>query len=119
LANAVADCLRDGTLLSSIRNIDQWFDATAYAVPTPARLGSCGRNTLDGPGYTNFDFAVARSFNYFGEDRRLEFRWEIFNAFNQAQFGLPERNRASTAVGRISTLAGDPRVMQFALKFYF
>jgi hypothetical protein len=94
------------------------LDASAYAVPTPARLGTCGRNTLDGPGYVNLDFALARSFMYFGEDRRLEFRWEVFNAFNHPQFGLPERNRASSAVGRISTLAGDPRVMQFALKFY-
>jgi outer membrane receptor protein involved in Fe transport len=119
LANAVADCLRDGSLPSGQRTIDKWFDPTAYAVPTPARLGTCGRNTLDGPGLVNFDFSLARSFNYFGEGRSLEFRWEIFNVFNHAQFGLPERNRASGSVGQISTLAGDPRVMQFALKFYF
>ena len=48
---------------------------------------------------------------YFGEGRRLEFRWEMFNMFNTPQFDLPERNRSSSAVGRISTLAGDPRVM--------
>ncbi len=119
LANAVADCLRDGTFPNGARTVDHWFDPNAYAVPTPARLGNCGRNTLDGPGLVNFDFSLARSFNYFGEGRSLEFRWEIFNIFNHAQFGLPERNRASSAVGRISTLAGDPRVMQFALKFYF
>jgi hypothetical protein len=119
LANAVADCLRDGTLPDAARSVDKWFDPIAYSVPTPARLGNCGRNTLDGPGLINFDFSLARSFNYFGEGRSLEFRWEIFNIFNHAQFGLPERNRASSAVGRISTLAGDPRVMQFALKFYF
>ncbi|HKS41821.1 MAG TPA: TonB-dependent receptor [Blastocatellia bacterium] len=119
LANAVADCLSDGTLHGDVRTIDIWFNPNSYAVPTPARLGTCGRNTLDGPGYSNVDFALARSFKYFGENRSLEFRWEVFNAFNHAQFGLPERNRASTAVGRISTLAGDPRVMQFAMKFYF
>ena len=119
LANALADCLRDGTLPDGERDVDRWFDPTAYAVPTPARLGNCGRNTLDGPGLVNFDFALARSFEYFGENRRLEFRWEVFNAFNTPQFGLPERNRASGGVGRISALAGDPRVMQFALKFYF
>ena len=119
LANAVADCLRDGSLPDDERTVDRWFDPTAYSVPSPARLGNCGRNTLDGPGLTNFDFALARSFNYFGEDRRLEFRWEVFNAFNTPQFGLPERNRSSNNVGRISSLAGDPRVMQFALKFYF
>jgi hypothetical protein len=119
LANAVADCLADGALPSAVRNINRWFDPNAYAVPTPARLGTCGRNTLGGPGYSNVDFALARSFKYFGEGRSLEFRWEVFNAFNHPQFGLPERNRASSAVGQITTLAGDPRVMQFALKFYF
>lgn len=119
LANALADCVRDGALPTDERNVDRWFDASAYVVPTPARLGNCGRNTLDGPGLVNFDFALARSFEYFGEGRRLEFRWEMFNAFNTPQFGLPERNRSSAAVSRISTLAGDPRVMQFALKFYY
>jgi len=119
LANALADCVSDGALPTDERNVDRWFDASGYSVPTPARLGNCGRNTLDGPGLVNFDFALARSFEYFGEGRRLEFRWEMFNMFNTPQFGLPERNRSSSAVGRISTLAGDPRVMQFALKFYY
>lgn len=119
LANALADCLRDGTLPEDQRTVDRWFDITAYAAPTPARLGTCGRNTLEGPGLVNFDFALARSFDYFGENRRLEFRWEMFNIFNTPQFGLPGNNRSSGDVGRISSLAGDPRVMQFALKFYF
>jgi hypothetical protein len=119
LVSAFADCLRDGTLPSSERTVDRWFDTTAYARPNPARLGSCGRNTLRGPGLTNFDFALARTFNYFGEGRGLELRWEMFNMFNTPQFGLPERNINSSAAGRISTLAGDPRVMQFALKFNF
>ncbi len=119
LANAVADCLFNGKFTAGKRTIDNWFNPNGYAVPTPARLGNCGRNTLDGPGLSNVDFALARAFNNFGENRSLELRWEVFNAFNHAQFGLPERNRASTAVGRITTLAGDPRVMQFALKFYF
>lgn len=119
LANALADCLREGSLDTGQRAIDKWFDKTAYSAPTPARLGNCGRNTLEGPGLVNFDFALARMFDYFGEGRYLEFRWEMFNMFNHAQFGLPERNRSSSQVGVISSLAGDPRVMQFALKFIF
>jgi hypothetical protein len=119
LVGAFADCLRDGSLSGSERNIDRWFDTTAYAVPTPARLGTCGRNTLRGPGLTNFDFALARTFDYFGENRNLELRWEVFNMFNTPQFGLPERNLSSSSAGRISSLAGDARVMQFALKFNF
>jgi outer membrane receptor protein involved in Fe transport len=119
LVGAFADCLRDGSLSSGERNIDRWFDTTAYSVPTPARLGTCGRNTLRGPNLTNFDMALARTFDYFGEDRNLELRWEVFNMFNTPQFGLPERNLSSSSAGRISSLAGDPRVMQFALKFNF
>jgi hypothetical protein len=126
--SAWADCLRDASLSSSDRNIDRWFDTTAFATPTALnpttgtvqpRLGNCGRNTLRGPGITNFDFSLARSFAYFGEGRDLELRWEVFNLANTPQFGLPERNINSTAVGKITTLAGDPRVMQLALKFNF
>ncbi|HEX8187676.1 MAG TPA: TonB-dependent receptor, partial [Pyrinomonadaceae bacterium] len=119
LVSAFADCLRDGALPSDERTIDRWFDPTAYAQPTPARLGTCGRNTLRGPNLTNFDASLVRTFDYFGEDRELEFRWEVFNVLNTPQFGLPDRNVSGTAAGRISGLAGDPRVMQFALKFNF
>ncbi len=128
LVSAFADCLRDGTLSKSERNIDRWFDTTAYAQPTAlnptnnkmeARLGNCGRNTLRGPGLTNFDIALARTFEYFGEGRSLEIRWEMFNMFNTPQFGLPERNFNNNAFGRITTLSGDPRLMQFAARFSF
>jgi hypothetical protein len=115
-------------LSKSERNIDRWFDTTAYAQPTAlnptnnkmeARLGNCGRNTLRGPGLTNFDIALARTFEYFGEGRSLEIRWEMFNMFNTPQFGLPERNFNNNAFGRITTLSGDPRLMQFAARFSF
>jgi outer membrane receptor protein involved in Fe transport len=128
LVSAFADCLQDGTLSKSERTIDRWFDAAAYATPTALnpttnkiepRLGTCGRNTLRGPNLTNFDIALARTFDYFGEGRNLEIRWEMFNMFNTPQFGLPERNINSGAVGKITTLSGDPRLMQFALKFNF
>jgi hypothetical protein len=128
--SAFADCLRDGSLAGEpSQNIDNWFDKTAYSVPTApnptknnaveARLGNCGRNNIRGPDYIDFDFGIGRTFDYFGENRKLEFRWEVFNMFNTPQFGLPERNASSSAFGRISTLSGDPRAMQFALKFVF
>jgi hypothetical protein len=55
-----------------------------YAVPTPARLGTCGRNTLFGPDLVQFDFNVTRSFHYFGEGRRLELRWDMLNCEYQS-----------------------------------
>ena len=46
-------------------------------------------------------------------------RWDVFNLFNRSNFGLPDDNIASNTVGVISTLAGDPRVMQFSLRVGF
>jgi hypothetical protein len=82
-------------------------------------LDSTCRSTIFGPGLIQFDFNVTRSFNYFGEGRRLELRWDMLNMFNNTHFGLPSQDVSSGTFGQISSLAGDPRVMQFALKFYF
>jgi outer membrane receptor protein involved in Fe transport len=118
-ANRVAD----GRLSGSTQNIDRWFDAAAFVAPrtpqgTPT-FGNAGRGILIGPSLTNFDFSLARNF-YFTEGTRLEFRWETFNLSNTPQFGLPASNISSPAnAGRITTLAGDPRLMQFALKLVF
>jgi hypothetical protein len=49
----------------------------------------------------------------------VEFRWEVFNLFNTTQFSLPNRDFSSSAAGTITTLASDPRVMQFALRYKF
>jgi outer membrane receptor protein involved in Fe transport len=115
-----ADCLGNGALSSSQRTIARWFNTADYARPNnPIRLGTCGRNTLFGPDLVQFDFNLTRSFNYFGEGRRLEFRWDMLNAFNNTHFGLPNSDVTSGQFGQITSLSGDPRVMQFALKFYF
>jgi hypothetical protein len=47
------------------------------------------------------------------------FRADIFNVFNRANFGLPASNIAAANAGVISTLAGDPRVMQLSLRLGF
>ena len=51
--------------------------------------------------------------------RRLELRWDMLNMFNTTHFGLPDTDVSDGNFGQISSLSGDPRVMQFALKFYF
>src|SRR5437899_6280940 len=119
LTNALADCLGGGTLPSDQRTVDKWFDTSRFATP-PGRLGTCGRNQdLRGPGISDVDFALSRTFSYFGEGRSLEFRWETFNLLNTPYFGLPTNNVNSGSFGKITSLAGDPRVMQFALRFAF
>jgi len=49
----------------------------------------------------------------------LQFRWEVFNIANTPLFGQPSNNFSSSAAGSITSLSGDPRVMQFALRLSF
>ena len=46
-------------------------------------------------------------------------RWDVFNVFDRANFGNPNADITGGNVGTISSLAGDPRVMQFAFRLQF
>jgi carboxypeptidase family protein/TonB-dependent receptor-like protein len=92
--------------------------ADAYQVTGTGVIGNSGRNTLRGPHTNVFDFSLVRDFPI-KESLKLQFRWEVFNLFNAVLFGQPNNNVTSGAAGQITTLSGDPRVMQFALRLSF
>ena len=92
--------------------------ADAYQVTATGVVGNVGRNTLRGPHTNVFDFSLTRDFPI-RESLKLQFRWEVFNLFNAVLFGQPNSNVTSGAAGQITTLSGDPRVMQFALRLSF
>ncbi|HVQ63973.1 MAG TPA: hypothetical protein VMT78_05520, partial [Terriglobia bacterium] len=69
------------------------------------------------PGLANLDFALLREFRT-SETTRLEFRYELFNAMNHANYGLPGLNFGTADFGVIGS-ALPARQMQFGLKFYF
>jgi hypothetical protein len=50
---------------------------------------------------------------------KLQFRAEAFNLTNTVAFGLPNSNVSGGSPGVITSLAADPRIMQFALRFSF
>jgi hypothetical protein len=107
-------------LPSDQRTIDRWFD-TNFVVATPAgvgQIGNAGRNLIIGPGVKNFDFLLSRSFVMPFEGHSLQFRFESFNFTNTPAFGNPNTAVGSVNVGQI-TSAGDPRRIQFALKYVF
>jgi carboxypeptidase family protein/TonB-dependent receptor-like protein len=111
---------RNPNLPASERTIDRWFDTT-FVVPTPAgvgQIGNAGRNLIIGPGVKNFDFLLSRSFSMPLEGHYLQFRFESFNFTNTPAFGNPNTSAGSVNVGQITT-AGDPRRIQFALKYVF
>jgi hypothetical protein len=111
------DRLCDGTLENP--TADQWFDASCFAVPAPGTFGNAGRNILVGPGLTNVDFSVFKSFRMVS-DHQLQFRMEVFNLFNHVNLGQPNATiDAPLTVGRISGTATDSRQIQLALKYTF
>ena len=109
--------LRDGNLPSDERSIDQWFDLGAFAPSQQFTFGNAGRGILVGPGNFNVDLGVQRIFPL-GESRRLQFRWEMFNAFNRANFNPPNAAIGNPQAGQISGTA-PARIMQLALKLSF
>ena len=110
---------RPGAARSSQRTIDRWFNTDAFAAfsPAPQAFGNAGVGIMRGPGMMNFDFTLAKNFPV-GDRRSLQFRTELFNAFNRANFGPPNIARDSSGFGQILT-AGTARIIQFGLKFYF
>ena len=127
LQNALATVIGTPVMLD---NVNCWYYASknagckgfsgtdAFTVLAPGTLGNEGRNNLRGPGTKVFDFALDRNFRV-TERVALQLRWEVFNLTNTVQFALPSNNYSSGTPGAITSLAGDPRIMQFALRLKF
>jgi hypothetical protein len=121
-----------------------WFDPCAFTVQPLGFVGNAPRNMLRGPGFTNLDFSVVKDtpLRKLGEQGNLQFRAEIFNAFNHANFSIPQvstviagslgaavpgaygtnttpqQNPTATA-GVITGTVNKSRQIQFALKVVF
>lgn len=103
---------------------DLYFDPMAFEAQPAGFVGNAGRNSIIGPGLANTDFSLIKSIR-FGEGRQLQFRSEVFNIFNRANFGIPLRvlfdtqgNRIGSA-GQIKNTVTPSRQIQFGLKFMF
>ncbi|HEV2492471.1 MAG TPA: TonB-dependent receptor [Terriglobia bacterium] len=85
------------------------------------------------PGFWNADMTLAKDFHV-NESKYFQFRWELFNAFNHQNLGIPNTNwclppnpdGSTDAVhvfgcqfGKITNVQTDPRSMEFGLKFYW
>jgi outer membrane receptor protein involved in Fe transport len=82
------------------------------------RYGTAPRTICCGPGLDSWDLSVQKS-TAINERMRVEFRWDIFNLANHTKFFNPDGNSTDGSdFGRVKR-AGDPRLMQVALKLYF
>ncbi|MBC8164713.1 MAG: TonB-dependent receptor, partial [Bryobacteraceae bacterium] len=97
----------------------RYFDTSMFVQNPIGTFGNTGRNPLIGPGLAVLDLNLTKRFRVWGEGRRLELRWDAFNAFNRANFANPGGNLSGTATfGRI-TSAGAGRIQQLGLRFEF
>ena len=82
------------------------------------RSGVVGRNTARGDALVNWDVALNKRFQ-FSDKQNLEFRTEIFNVFNRANFSLPVRTIGIPGFGSSISTVTPARIIQFALKLNF
>jgi len=97
-----------------------WFNLAAFAPNTPGVWGNTPRGYLAGPGFWNVDLSFSRNVNL-AQGRRIEIRVEAFNLFDTQNWANPTVQIGSTSLtnGRVTNTVGDPRIMQFALKYNF
>jgi hypothetical protein len=122
--NGVANTLRPDVTapVKVIGSVDRWFDTSVF-VPV-ADFGSLGRNLVIGPGFNNTDFSIIKN-TKIRETLLMEFRAEIFDLFNHANFGQPGNVVGTPTFGRITNTrfatgeAGSSRQIQFAMKVIF
>jgi hypothetical protein len=112
------DAVRDATLPSGQRSLQRWFDPTLFGVPALYTFGNLGRDTLFGPGRWNVDMSLFKDFPI-REPLILQFRAEAFNAFNHPQFGQPNATIGTGSAGTITSIVGNPRNLQLALRLQF
>ena len=106
------------SLPSGQRKPEHWFNSAAFSQPAPYTFGNAGRDILPTPGDVIYDLALARSFHP-REWGTIQFRAEFFNTFNHPNFGIPGNNPDfGPFFGRILA-TGDPRRIQFALRYDF
>jgi hypothetical protein len=99
------------------KSIKNYVNPLAFALPGSGTFGNAGRSAIRGPGTWQFDVALTRSFQI-REAQRLEFRAEAFNLTNSFRMTDPNMVLNTNVFGQV-TSALDPRIMQFALKYFF
>lgn len=129
------------------QNAHDYFNVNAYTLPPPGTLGDVGRDQIIGPGLVDFDFSLekeGRIASIGREGLRLQFRVDMFNAFNRPNFTEPNGTLytyggscdpstapasancidgqsfpRNTAAGIITSTVNTSRQFQFALKLIF
>jgi len=112
---------------SQVHTLSHWFNPCAFMDAPAGELGDSSRTPLYQPRFVNTDFSVIKDFPLsFRESMYLQFRAEMFNLFNHAQFflaGTPGTQMqdidSPSSFGIVNETVNNPRVIQFALRLNF
>ena len=103
------------------RTVNAWLNSSAFHRLDPtANAGQFGterRNVNTGPAYADWDLGALKNFKV-TESTQFQFRAELFNILNRANFRLPNSDISSPTFNHILS-AEAPRQVQFALKFMY
>jgi hypothetical protein len=95
--------------------------------PATFGIGNATKDVFRGPGINNFDISIVKNFPFTSNEARfVQFRFEMYNAFNHTQFSAIDTGARFDAAGnQVNSLFGshttarDPRRVQLGLKVRF
>jgi hypothetical protein len=100
------------------KTIASYLNRAAFAQPALGTFGDHQRNSIRGPNFWTTNLALSKLVP-FGTAQSLELRLEAFNLLNHFNWGNPGTNFNAGTFGRIQSLAGEPRILQFGIKYGF
>ena len=118
-ANQISDDVYGNAAEDAQGRLVNYLNRAAFASPAPGTVGTSQRNGLVGPSYWNGVNVALRRLIALPASQSLELRVEAFNLLNSFSWWNPITNLGSGQFGRITTQQGDPRIMQFGVKYAF
>jgi len=128
--SSIRDNFDGGPIVYNTRNPDHYVVAN-FSIPTPGKVGDSRRNTLTGPGLSQWDMSLIKN-TKINERLSFELRWEVYNVLNRANFSLSSLNNTGTSstfgminqtpdvtAGNPVIAQGGPRNMNYTIKFIF
>ena len=111
---------RIGSGILSSPSIHEWFNPAAFVAAPAYTFGNSGRDILRGPGFWDFDFALAKNFplKFLGEGSFLQVRADSYDLFNHPDFSQPASSIGALGVGVI-TSALTSRIFQLGARIEF
>jgi len=122
------DIVCDPNIPRGDRSFDKQFDTSCIRPPSdPNRLGNAIGDEYQGPGFMNWDFSFFKVVPM-GGTRRLQFRIELYNAFDTDQWSATDTSATfnyvtgeqnDSAFGKLTGATNSARRIQLGVRFTF